>query len=101
MSTAHHHRRSARGLLRARPRLYGSLAFGAITAAISPATLTLPARLLIGWDLSITLYLALAFVMMARSTQQAIRRRAIQHREGRWAILTAMTLAACASLVDR
>jgi len=98
MSAPHHRRLSPRGLLRARPRLYSSLALGCLVIALSPAGMPLPLRFLIGWDSSITIYLTLAFMMMARSTERTMRRRAIQHREGRWAILTVMTLAACASL---
>jgi uncharacterized membrane protein len=98
MSAPHHRRLSPRGLLRARPRLYSSLALGGLVIAAIPGQLQLSLRFLIGWDLSIGLYLVLAFMMMARSTQQTIRRRAIRQREGRWTILTVMTLAACASL---
>jgi uncharacterized membrane protein len=86
------------GLLRARPRLYGALALGCVVAAVSPAALRLPARFLIGWDSAIAVYLALAFAMMASSTGETIRARAIQHRAGRWTILCAMTLAASASM---
>jgi|SRR5580658_59105 uncharacterized membrane protein len=89
---------SNRGVLRARPRLYGALVFGALVVVASPAGLKLPVRCLLGWDSSICLYLVLAFLMMARSSEATMRRRAIQHREGRWAILTVMILAACASL---
>jgi uncharacterized membrane protein len=96
--SASYPRPSARGLLRARPRLYGSLIFGAVLLALSPPTLALPVRFLLGWDSSIAIYLILAFAMMARSNQQTMRRRAIKQREGRWAILVVMTLAACASL---
>jgi uncharacterized membrane protein len=69
-----------------------------LVVALSPTGLKLPLRFLIGWNTGITIYLLLAFTMMMRSTQQTIRRRAIQHREGRWTILAVMTLAACASL---
>src|SRR5271163_938111 len=93
-----HRRFSARGILRARPRLYGSTFLCCLVIALSPTGLALPLRFLIGWDTGVTIYLVLAFAMMMRSTQQTIRRRAIQHREGRWTILAVMTLAACASL---
>jgi uncharacterized membrane protein len=96
--SAPHRRLSARGLLRARPRLYSSILLCCLVIALSPTGLELPVRFLIGWDTGISIYLLLAFAMMARSTQQTIRRRAIQHREGRWSILVVMTLAACASL---
>ncbi|MEI9984415.1 MAG: DUF1345 domain-containing protein [Aliidongia sp.] len=96
--SAPHRRLSPRGLLRARPRLYSSIALCCLVIAASPSGLRLPVRFLIGWDCGIGVYLTLAFMMMIRSTEQTIRRRAIQHREGRWTILAVMTLAACASL---
>lgn len=98
MSVSHSRRLSTRGLLRARPRLYGSLFIGSLVIAAAPDALKLPVRFLVGWDSTVVLYLVMAFMMMARSSQQTIRRRAIQHREGRWAILIVMALAACASL---
>jgi uncharacterized membrane protein len=96
--TPRYRRFSARGLLRARPRLYSSIGLGGLVIAFSPAALKLPVRFLIGWDASIAAYLTLAFVMMAGAGEEAMRRRAIRQRDGRWAILTVMTLAACASL---
>ncbi len=75
-----HRRLSARGILRARPRLYSSIFLSCLVIALSPTGLKLPVRFLIGWDTGITIYLLLAFTMMARSSQQTIRRRAIQHR---------------------
>jgi uncharacterized membrane protein len=96
--SAPHRRLSARGILRARPRLYSSTFLCCLVIALSPTGLKLPVRFLIGWDTGITIYLLLAFTMMMRSSQSTIRRRAIQHREGRWTIPTVMTLAASASL---
>jgi len=93
-----HRRRSARAILRARPRLYSSTFLCFLVVVLSPTGLRLPLRFLIGWDTGISIYLVLAFIMMARSTQRTIRRRAIQQREGRWTVLAVMTLAACASL---
>jgi uncharacterized membrane protein len=98
MSTTH--RRSLfDGFPRARRRIYGSLLFGVLVFAADPARLNLPVRFLIGWDSSMSLYLLLTFVMMALSTGAAIQRRAIGKRDGRWAILTFMTLATAASMV--
>src|SRR5271168_1953526 len=96
--SAPHRRLSLRGLLRSRPRLYSSVILGCLAIAGSSKELALPVRFLIGWDLCVGMYLMLAFTMMARSTQQMIRRRAVQHHEGRWTILTLMMVASCASL---
>src|SRR5579859_5524477 len=95
---APHRRLSMRGLLRSRPRLYTSLLLGILVTAFAPQTLKLPVRFLLGWDSTVSLYLMFAFMMMARATQRTMRRRAIQHRDGRWVILTLMALAAGASL---
>jgi uncharacterized membrane protein len=87
-------------IVRSRPRLFVSGAFGAVvTAALTALTDWRPAtRLLVGWDVGIGLYLALAFHMMARSEVHRIRRRAAQQDEGRFTILVLTVGAALASL---
>jgi len=83
-----------------RPRLFGSVALGIVVTAVvrvlsgwRPATC-----LLVGWDVSVGLYLALAFTMMARSDLLQIRLRATQQDPGQFTILTLTAAAAMASL---
>jgi uncharacterized membrane protein len=56
------------------------------------------ARIVLGWDAGVALYLVLTYVLMARSTIQHIRDHAAQDDEGRFAILVLTVLAALASL---
>jgi uncharacterized membrane protein len=87
-------------IVRARPRLFSSGAFGAlVTLALTAAPGWRPAtRLLVGWDIGSALYLVLAFHMMARSDVHRIRHRAASQDEGQFAILVLTVAAALASL---
>ena len=94
-----------RGLLllrvvRSRPRLFSSAAFGVLViAALAALTRCKPAtRLLIGWDIGTVCYLALAFHMMGASAVRDIRQRAATEDEGQVAILVFTVAAALASL---
>jgi uncharacterized membrane protein len=87
-------------VVRARPRLFASAAVGlVVTVALAVRPSWEPAtRLLVGWDLGITVYLVLAFEMMATSGVRRIRERAARQDEGRIAILVLTVAAALASL---
>jgi uncharacterized membrane protein len=86
-------------VVRSRPRLFVSLGIGVVVTAGLALTHRAPAtRLLVGWDLGIGLYLALAFHMMAGSDVRRIRDHAGQQDEGRVAILVLTVAAALASL---
>ena len=87
-------------IVRVRPRLFASLAIGALVGAVL-AVLTdwrLATRLLVAWDIGIVLYLALVAHVMARSDVQRIRTRAALEDEGQVAILVLTVVAALASL---
>jgi len=86
---------------RSHPRLFSSGGVGALVTLIltavpgwRPAT-----RVLIGWDIGIALYLALALHMMGSSDIPRIRRRAAAEDEGQLTILVVTVGAALASLV--
>ena len=88
-------------IIRMRPRLFMStglaLATIALLFAICPewgAT----TKLLIGWDLGLTLYLVLTFDMMTRADLSHIRSRAAMQDEGALALLLLPVAAAVASL---
>jgi uncharacterized membrane protein len=87
-------------IIRARPRLFASLAVG-IVASVALAALTdwrPVVRGLVGWDLGVSLYVVLAFEMMARADVHQIRRRAASQDEGAIVILVLTVAAALASL---
>src|SRR5262245_991622 len=84
-------------LVRARPRLFGSAAIALAVFWMLPAGRRLPSRLLVGWDVGVALYLALACHMMMGSQVDEIRRRAASQDEGRIGILILTGTAAMAS----
>jgi len=87
-------------ILRDRPRLFSSILLALIVMSVLRALTSWPpaTRQLVGWDLGVTLYLLLAFHMMANSDVHDIRRRAATQDEGQLAILVLTVAAALASL---
>jgi uncharacterized membrane protein len=87
-------------IIRTRPRLFVSAAVGLIAIAILFAVTDwrTPTKLLTGWDIGLTLYLVLAFNLMARSDLHRLKRRAANQDEGSLAILFLVVAAAIASL---
>lgn len=55
-------------------------------------------RWLIAWNIGAFLYVAMAVVMMSRSSESQMKRRALQQDDGQIAILTLVALSAIASL---
>jgi len=84
--------------VRARRRLTGSVLAGLVAFFLLPTSLTLATRLLAAWDLTVLIFLALAYVMMWRTDASHVKRNAVVHDEGRFSILIITALAAFASL---
>jgi len=84
----------------ARPRLFISLAIGLVALLALPVSNTLTTRLLIAWNISIALYIALAFILFASCTSDSnrIRRLAELQDDGRFLILILTAAAAFASI---
>lgn len=82
----------------ARSRTFVAFGVGVAALLLLPASLNLPARLLIGWDVFSALYLILAFAMMARSGVAHIRRSAILQDDGRFLMLLVTAIGAFASI---
>jgi uncharacterized membrane protein len=81
-----------------RPRLFISIAVGIVAVLLSPASLRPVTQALVGWDVSIVVYLALAYTMIARCGVDYIRRNAVRQDDGRFLILLVTGLGAFASL---
>jgi uncharacterized membrane protein len=97
----HQHRRPlprAVRIVRARPRLFLSALIGLIVVAALPGEWQLTTRMVIGWNVGVTLYLAAVLQMMARADIHRIRRQSALQDEGRVAILVLTVIAALASL---
>ena len=82
----------------ARPRTFISIAIGIAAFLLLPDSLRLVTRLLIGWDIFVTFYLVLAYIMMFRCGLAYIRRNAVLQDDGRFLILLVTALGAFASL---
>jgi uncharacterized membrane protein len=82
----------------ARPRTFISVAIGIAAFFLLPGSLRLVTRLLISWDIFVTFYLVLAYVMMFRCGLAYIRRSAVRQDDGRFLILLVTALGAFASI---
>ena len=82
----------------ARPRTFISVAAGIMAFFLLPGSLRLVTRLLIGWDIFVTFYLVLAYIMMFRCGLAHIRRNAVLQDDGRFLILLVTALGAFASI---
>ena len=82
----------------ARPRTFISIAIGIAAFFVLPGSLRLVTRLLISWDIFVTLYLVLAYIMMFRSGLGHIRRNAVLQDDGRFLILLVTAVGAFASI---
>jgi uncharacterized membrane protein len=82
----------------ARPRTFVSILVGVVAFFLLPDSLRLVSRLLMGWDIFVTLYLVLAYIMMFRSGLPHIKRNAVLQDDGRFLILLVTALGAFASL---
>ena len=82
----------------ARPRTFISIAIGIAAFFVLPGSLRLVTRLLISWDIFVTLYLVLAYIMMFRSGLGHIRRNAVLQDDGRFLILLVAATGAFASI---
>jgi uncharacterized membrane protein len=85
-------------VMRARPRLMGSIVVGLVVLALLPPAWRITTRLLLGWDAGIALYLVLVYSLIARTEARNIRSRALRQDEGRIAMLVLTVFAAMASL---
>lgn len=82
----------------ARPRLFISIAIGLASLLVLPATLRIATRLLIAWDVSIALYIVLAFSLFLSCDSERIRKLAARQDDGRFLILILTAVAAFASI---
>ena len=82
----------------ARPRTFIAIAIGIVAFFLLPGSLRLVTRLLIGWDIFVSFYLVLAYIMMFRCGLVHIRRNAALQDDGRFLILLVTALGAFASI---
>jgi uncharacterized membrane protein len=85
-------------IVRARPRLFISALIGVVVIALCPSDWRIATRLLVGWDIGLTLYLGLLLRMMSVAEVRHIRMRAKLQDEGQITVLALTAIAALASL---
>lgn len=85
-------------LLRLRARMVASLLAGAAAATLVPGNPGLVFRGLLGWNVSVWLYLVLVAAMMLRADHAQLRRVAAAQAESAATVLAVVVLAALASL---
>lgn len=85
-------------IIYARPRLFVSIAIGLLALLVMPQAWRLASRLLVAWDISIALYVALAFTIMIDCTPDRIRRQAALQDDGRFLVLALTAGTAFASI---
>lgn len=81
----------------ARRRLLAAIVAGLVLAVALPPTTRLATRFLLAWDLTAFIYVALAFVMIARSTVESCHARAALYDESDWVIVGLVVGSAAAS----
>ncbi len=83
-------------IVMARPRLFICALVGALAVALLPTALAqqTTTRVIIGWNLGACLYLLLSARMMFWSTHEGMRKRALQHDDGRITVLVLVVTAA-------
>ncbi len=88
-------------VVHARPRLFIAAAVAIACAGLLPLSVARHpiTRALIAWNAGTCLHVVLAAVMMTRSTEQHMRRRALLQDDGQFAILVLVIVASVASLV--
>lgn len=87
--------------VRARPRIFIATGLALITGYLLPSTVAghLVTRLLIAWNTGTCLYVLLATVMMARSSQRSMCHRAQLQDDGKRTLLFLVVVTSVASLV--
>jgi uncharacterized membrane protein len=82
-----------------RPHLLASAVFGLIVYfAVAPWMHRAVTRILAGWDAGVLVFLGLSFLFMWGADHDKLKRRAIEHDEGRHLVLILTVLASVASV---
>lgn len=84
-------------IIRARPQIFLSLAFGVCVGFLLPQAMQPVARALVAWNAVSLCYFVLVYLLIARATHDTIRERAQRLDEGRFVMLLLTTAIATAS----
>jgi uncharacterized membrane protein len=81
-----------------RPRTFVAIAIAIVVFFLLPDSRRLVTRVLVGWDVFATVYLVLAYIMMARCGHEHIKPSAILQDDGRVLMMIVTQLGALASI---
>ncbi|HSI01113.1 MAG TPA: DUF1345 domain-containing protein [Reyranella sp.] len=84
-------------ILAARRRLLLAVLAGLVLLAVLPPSLRMGTRLLLAWDLTSAIYVAVALSMVLRSDVEACRARAVLYDQSDWVIMALLVVSAAAS----
>ncbi|MDR3407046.1 MAG: DUF1345 domain-containing protein [Methylovirgula sp.] len=84
-------------VVRARPRLFISLAFGVLVGFLLPSDWRVITRILIGWNSGIFFYFVAVAGMVISADRDSMARRAVEQDDGRLTILFLTVVAATAA----
>jgi uncharacterized membrane protein len=85
--------------LRARPRLIGAFAAGALLSFAWPGEMLPMSRVILGWNMAVWSYLLMALHMMLKADRAHLQRHAIARADGLGSVLLLSAVGALASLV--
>jgi uncharacterized membrane protein len=85
--------------LKTRPRMAIATVVGVAVGFLVPDVSSVVSRVLIGWNVSVWLFLVLVGTMMVQSDHERLRRNAIAQAEGAAVVLALVTTAAVFSIV--
>jgi len=85
--------------IRTRPRMFICAAIGVAVGALTPGIDHAVTRSLLGWNVSVWLFLLLMGLLMLRADHEHLRRSAIAQSEGASVVLTVAIVAAVVSIV--
>ena len=87
-------------LIISRPRLFGSILVGILTALLMPNSLALHqiTRIILGWNVGTWLYLVLAARMIFWTSHEKMRVRALAQNDGKYFVLLMVIIASIVSI---
>lgn len=85
-------------VLRNRPHMMLGALAGIVAGLLSPARLTPSARVLLGWDAAVWVYLVLMWIHMAFASEQSVRSNAQREDENAVTVLFVICIATIASI---
>lgn len=82
-----------------RPRLFTGMCVGSTAGFLLPAALPMPTRAVLGWDIAVAVFLALALQHFLKADHVDIAEDAARQEEGEWTLFGLVLLGAVMSFI--